>query len=580
MLDFAPIMPPATRPANAQTGVRPGTSGTSFLPLFTQVSWLVLVLAAFLQCALFPTLANVVGVGYVTVAWSLITLFILRSSVIINYPLSCFFLLSYALSQFYFPLLFTLLEGRKLVFNLELPGELFMHGMLSLIALLSAHGVYRLVAGQRLMKPKPGLKLLNRIGLFDTPTNQQVWSIGFLGLAAASYTYFLDPAQTEAGPVVGSKFIQGFIPFMYAPYFIPLGRLYGQRVPPGQSLVPKLGLFTVLLFTISIVANSRGAFMLGFTSLGFAMGLGMLLNILKIKIFTLRNLIFGALAVWFFTGPVADLGTAMVMVRGTRSEISKPELIEQTWETFQQKDAIEQFKKTTSQGQEWDEYYLDNIFLARFCNLKFNDASLVLAHRIGEHNIDMLNFTIEHTLATLPSPVLNALGFTFDKTQVQSFSYGDYIYYKATSDQEGLGVFRTGHFVGTSLAAFGWWYLLILAVGVIPIFALCDLLFVKVRAVRSGGSGFHYEPTFSLCGLMSLTPIFQLLAYESLEIVVSFPLRNWIQLVLLYTLVFHLARLICALLPMVGFSTTAPLTSSRQSREQLGPFSVPRQPTR
>jgi hypothetical protein len=520
-----------------------------FLHGLVRWSWLILAVAAVLQCSLFWSWSNARAVTCVIVAWGIANIFF-QPQLLRSYPLSCFLIIGFSCTQLYFPLVFTLLEGKPIIYNLDLPDQVFLHSLLGLCVLTAAHLVYWVLLRRRPAQSasQSPRGLVHRLGLFTPPSDLQVWLMGFVGLAAMYYVYFYSPSVNREVAGAADKSIQGLIPFTYAPYYIPFGRLYGRATGTSAGLVPKLGVFTVLLFIVSIGTNSRGAFMLGFTSAGFSFGLGLLLGAIQTKLFTLKNLAIAGAVIWFLTGPIADIGTAMVMVRNQRADTPRSELVALTWEAFQQKEAIKAYRTdNNTKGLDWDEDYMDNIFLARFCNIKYNDASLVLAERFNPHDRSMLDFTIDNTLSNLPLPVLQALRLDVDKEVAQSVSYGDVLYYKVSGDPWSLGSFRTGHFAGVSLTAFGWWYLLLLGVGILPIFFLYDLLYTKQQV----GPGHPTTAYFSFCGLLSLTHVFLFFPSESLGVLVAFVMRAWVQLVLLYAFMFHLTRYMERLLDMM-----------------------------
>ncbi|GAB3641440.1 hypothetical protein GCM10027423_20760 [Spirosoma arcticum] len=236
----------------------------------------------------------------------------------------------------------------------------------------------------------------------------------------------------------------------------------------------------------------------------------------------------------------------MVIVRGQRLDISYTELIQLTLKAYNDKEAIQRARIVdATQKEDWDETYMDNIFIQRFSNIKYIDLSLIMAAKTGDHSPDMYNFTIDHLLSIFPLPVLEFFDLDVNKNAVNSVSYGDYFYYKVSGNPYALGGYRTGHFSGTGMAAFGWWYLALLGIGMLPVFFLLDKLCIKETSNRPS-SAFRQQSNvrFSFCGLLTLTSIFQFLPAESVEAIGSFLLRGWIQSVVLYFLVYHVTRLI------------------------------------
>lgn len=517
-------------------------TGSRFLQRTTKWSYVILAVCAVYQCLFFWSSENMIALSCVLFGWVLLTQFFLTPGILNTYPLSTFLIIGFTATQLYFPLVFTSVELKPIVFNLELPHEVFMHSIASLLVLLLAHYLYRFLPLQTKRGPN---SILYRAGFFQPPEEAQLWMIGGLGLLANVYVYFFSAdTATQVTGSVQDKAIQALLPFSYAPYLIPFKKMYGSQEPRSKYIVPLLIIFTVLLFLISMAKNSRGAFMIGFTSVGFAYGLGLLLNIFKPPVIGIKTMIIAIAGFWFITGPLADLGTAMVIVRSQRSDVSKAELIELTFKAFNDKQTI-MLRRLGDKAFEndWDERYLDNVFTARFANIKFNDASLVQASKVGDSNPLMQKYTIDYIWGMFPDPILKRIKPDVNKEEVYAHSFGDYIYSLAGAGSNVYGGFRTGHFTGTGMAAFGWWYLVVLGVTMIPVFMLFDKL-VMMQTVTQRGMGVRGQTlTFSVCGLLSITLIFMFLPMESVANIITFIVRGFGQTFLLYFLIFHATKL-------------------------------------
>jgi len=228
-------------------------------------------------------------------------------------------------------------------------------------------------------------------------------------------------------------------------------------------------------------------------------------------------------------------------------DVTPGELLMLTLETMEDKKALEAKAQEDRNEQldfDWDERYLDNLFTARFSNIKFNDSNLITYSKVGQYDPDMQDFSLDQLLVSLPDPVLEKLGFDVDKELVLQLSFGDYMYILSGGygTQGGL---RSGHVAGTGMATFGWWYLLILGLVVVPIFYLNDK-FIKAKNPKtenleeSQGEGIK----LSFCGILLLTSFFQFLLLESVVQGGTYLIRGWLQIVLLYFLVFHFSRII------------------------------------
>ncbi|RRB04262.1 hypothetical protein [Larkinella rosea] len=515
-----------------------------FLGLFKKWIWGGVLVAALLQGLFFFTFENVFAIACVLFAWRLADKFVLTAFNLAKYTFSTVILLGFSLTQYVLPLIFTLLEGKPITYNLKFPYSVFIHSLLALLVFITAHYFYKEwregFAGKLYYKLSG---FLNRNYFFTTPPDLQIWIIGFVGLAGMAVTYLtgnhFDGTAEERGTV--AKFFQGLVPYAYTPLFLLLKPLFSRRSGPYKRPVLKVLVFAAMLLFVGMGGNSRGLFMTGISAVGISYLIGLLLGKFNHDIFNIKTVLLAGLGLWIITGPLADLGTSMVIVRGQRSHLNSTELVLKTLEVFQNKKAIKQFRamNTVIEVRDWDETYFDNIFLSRFCNLKYNDASLELAYKLGKPNADMLDYSIDKFWAILPLPVLNFLHIKVDKLTVNASSYGDYLYYRA-GGKGGLGGFRTGHFAGTGLATFGWWYLLLLGVGVIPLFLLVDGFVLYYQ------QGTTMNTCLSLAGLIQMNFFFTLFSVsnfsESAVNIYAFLMRGWIQDALLYWFILFVLR--------------------------------------
>lgn len=526
------------------------TESNSFLPKLIFWSWIVFGSALIFQCLNFWSPENLFAMCCIGLSWFILTQTFLNRQKLEAYPLSSYLIIGFTSTQLYFPLVFTSFEYKPVVFNLELPYEVFLHTTAAFFVLIIAHYIYCFIP---VSKNRGANSLLYKTGFFDTPAEASLWIMGIIGLLANVYVLLSNTnVSTEVSGNVGDKFIQSLFPFAYAPYFIPFYGLYGSNKIASKKIIPLLVAFTLALFIISIARNSRGAFMTGFTSVGFSYLLGLFLGIFKPPKISYKPLILGCIGFWIITGPLADLGTAMVIVRGDRNDISRAELIDLTISAFSDKDAINLRRLEDMELESaWDERYLNNIFTSRFSNLKFNDASLVQAAKIGDHHPLMYDYSIDYIWGALPGPVVKVIKPDLDKEFVYSRSFGDFIYSLTGSGEEFMEGFRLGHFAGTGMAAFGWWYLAILGIGMIPVYYLFDKLSIKRQINFMRGKLTSERVNFSVCGLLCLTTIFQFLPTESVVGPITFLIRGYIQLLLLYWLIFQLTNAIIYLIKKI-----------------------------
>ncbi len=518
---------------------------TPFLVMAVRASWAILILAIIYQLIFFPDLMNIVAMAAVVLAWGITSRIWLRQEMLEKYLISTFMILGISGSQFYFPLIFTTLENKPLIYNLELPELVFLHSTLALLTLVFAHGFYRFLMRST---PNRSVSLMEKAGFFIPPTHLQLWIMGMFGMAASFYVHFASPEiGTEYTGNSGDKFIQAFVPFLYAPFCIPLGKLFGNTQKSSKGFALMIVAYSVFLFLISMARNSRGAFIFGLTSPAFAYILGLMLGVFKTKILTARNVIVVGFVGWLLTGPFTDLGVAMLIVRGNRTEIPPGELIAQTIETLDDKKAIEARKeddKSESMDFDWDERYLDNLFTARFSNIKFNDSNLITSLKVGQYDPDMQEYSLDQLIAGLPDPVIKLFGLDVDKEGTLTLSFGDFMYILSGGHGTPQGL-RTGQFAATGLATFGWWYLLLFGLVVMPMFYLNDKFFRVRKDIKvTSSTPVENKFMFSFCAVLSITSFFQSLTFESVVQGATYLMRGWIQLAVLYIILFHASRLI------------------------------------
>jgi hypothetical protein len=521
---------------------------SSFLKRVVMASWVVLFATAAYQMIFLPEIINLVAISAVALAWLITTKIWLNKKMLERYLVSAFMILGFASSQFFFPLLFTTLENKPLIYNLELPEQVFLHSTLGLIVLAVAHAIYRFL--MRATPDRP-VSVLEKAGFFQPPSYLQLWLMGLVGMASSFYVHFAAPEiGQEVTGAAGDKLVQALVPFMYAPFFIPLGKLFGNHKKMPKGTVLMIVSYSLLLFAVSMARNSRAAFIFGLTTPAFAYVLGLLLGVFKTKILTVRNVVLAGSVIWLLIGPLADLGVAMLIVRGNADDlhdVPPAELITQTLEALDDKAAIERRREDdrgASMDFDWDERYLDNLYTARFSNIKFNDSNLITYSKVGEFDPDMQEYTLNQLIAALPDPIIKLFDLDVDKEGILQMSFGDYLYILSGGYGTPQGL-RIGHIAGTGMSTFGWWYLSLLGAVMIPVFYLVDRFFRPVKKPDdSVDEAAESRFKFSCCAILALTFFFQYLSFESVVFGATFLIRGWIQMVLLYFLIFHFTRLL------------------------------------
>lgn len=128
-----------------------------------------------------------------------------------------------------------------------------------------------------------------------------------------------------------------------------------------------------------------------------------------------KRTILVALVIYLITGPVVDLFAAMALNRQNLDSKSKfSDIIklyndkEKLHDSYQYLSAFQGMNSTNNLG--WSEYYVDNILLDRFCNLRVQDASIFYATKLGYNNPAMHDFAEDFIFFRTPTFLTNALG--------------------------------------------------------------------------------------------------------------------------------------------------------------------------
>jgi hypothetical protein len=515
-----------------------------FIDLFSKTSIIVVIIFSLLQIIFFSSFENISCVFIVVSCWLISSLYILKFTLYTDFPFSSTVILGFSLTQFALPVIFTLLEGKPLVYNLMYPIDILVHSALALFVLIIVHSFYVQKQLNTLFSNKiKWQKYLKSLDFFTLPSEKQLWLMGLVGQLATSLNVLTRTIGSTADASVGLKFIQGFIIFAAAPYFLAMKKLYGDESnSPIKYLSLKLSLYTLLQIVTAMIVNSRAAFISSLTGLGICYLVGLLINKYDFRKITISRLLIFLTVIYIITAPITDISIAMLVVRRERADLSAQELISQTLEVYNNKDAIKNMKVVIDQDinkEVYSEKYLNSIFLSRFCNLKFNDNAFISYYKIGGIDDELVKYTYNRFLVIFPDPVLKYFGVSLNKKDFISTSYGDYIFFRA-GGEFALGGLRVGHFAGTGMATLGWYYLLFLGVFTYPLFFLFDLFVLKINSINKN------TYILSLAGLSSIITAFLFYtnstSSESVTTIVNFLIREWIQIVVLYLLIFKLTK--------------------------------------
>jgi hypothetical protein len=445
------------------------------------------------------------------------------------FPLSSFVLLGIAIVKSLGPLYFTALEGRAVIYNLAVPIRVFGHLTLVSLVAISSHWIYRQWSGLTAMRQGLARVLAGPLAVHQPLSRGAVLLLFVLGCAGWGAAPFFDPAGD--GPLA-VKIAEGFTLLGSSIVLLvtrPLVKPHG--LPPKPLDLQLLGIGMAGLLALSFAVNTRSTFAVPLLTLTLALILEAMFGLIKV---TFRAVLAVVLALVLVMPFLTDLATTIVVAREYRGTVEPAELVSLTLEQLSRSEELNERRQEDQEAgtNSWDEVYLSNVFLARFCNLKFDDNALALERDLPPSGRDFFRaYNLERLYATAPRYLLNLFGVDNDeKLTINSRSFGDELYALTTGKAYARGGFRTGHFIGSDLAVFGWWYLLLLALFLVPFYALVDGL-----QARSSGSILlnplvitQLVPLLTLSNAESLAGLLQLVLRGIPQVVLTFTVAAWI----------------------------------------------------
>lgn len=448
----------------------------------------------------------------------------------------------------YLPLPATLLEGKPITYGLQLPYLTFFYEtLLFVVSSLAFRSAYTKKKKNNILQ-----KALNKIGFFDVYPASIIWALGIIGILARLFTFAA--GKIEYGDVEG-KFISGITYLMYIPFILLFPKLYKTANTFVAHLNKKIIWWYLIFVTLlGIASNSREAmiapialiFLLYFLqSCKFSSERKRNINVVKI-------VLMGVIAYWVM-GTLADFSMAMLYNRNLRSGVSKTELLEKTVNTYRNKELMASLKQMAQLEKEnelmtykqgWDETYVDNFMLNRYCNIRITDQTLYYAfHLSDEDKVKMKQHFINRAIITLPTPILHFLGIRLDKNDF-SYSRGDLLYALGRNTTIFPGFRVTSH-VGDGLATWGLLYFFIQFI----------LFFLVFKLLNSLIYFSNNTPIYSLYGLVSLFLFLGMFRNANGCIGdLEFCLRGYWQNVILFSSAYLLVRFVSNLTKVLGYT--------------------------
>lgn len=371
----------------------------------------------------------------------------------------------------FLPVFATLIDGNPVSIGFNNALKIFIgESLLFVIATLAFYLNAKNKTNNNLLR-----NFYEKIGVFKRYRSNDIWILGYIGLSIMILSKFTNSIEIQ-------KILQTLSIFRYAPICLLFPNLTSIYYKNRKNVV----FYIVFITFISLISGSRQVLL-------FPICTFLLLFILncvfynKEKNFFKKKYIrylplFIIIVILFNRVSIAMLNSRDIVFdeSSTAGDIISS-IIYNTFNTGDLEDksksmfAIDETYKFDL--DEWDEKYVSNSFLNRYCNLRVSDQTLYRAQSIGYNNPTMFNFFIINAYTFLPTPFLNLLGININKSDY-SYSRGDLLY----SLSSGKPIFESHivtSYLGDGLATFGYYYFIIQFILWFFLFKLVDTLILR-----------------------------------------------------------------------------------------------------
>jgi len=458
---------------------------------------IVIVISALFETIFFFSLENLFASLVLLLGWFLLITITLTKHNLKYYPVSFMMLIGMAIFHYLLPLPLTLLELKPVTFNMRVPLLTFSHHLLFVLVIVLTHKIYTKTSNRKNIFRK----LLRKSDFYLQPTNEIIWKTAIIGLFSSVYIYFIlgvwqMDIQDRSLIYYISTIMSGYI---WMPLIILFPKYRSKISLNSKKTIKYILLYSVFVFIVAIASNWRTVLFSGIFMVVGLFGMGLLQQHFRLReILTPKKIVLLIAAFIIVTGPLIDFATAMVAVRGERTELPALQFLARTIDVYSNNDELELVKNrsfntnalTQFSGHEWNESYLNNIVLNRFSNLKISDNSMFYAKDIGYQNEYMQEEILNQIYAFIPNIFLSFTSVDQEiKILTGRHSIGDALYgLSMTNSISDYGGAVITAMPGVGMAIFGYWYLVI----IIPLFIVIFTMFDSFVDIKNGKIIFSY----------------------------------------------------------------------------------------
>lgn len=417
----------------------------------------ILIFCTLLECLFHFAIENINGCLVMIYGWILWGHYVFKRDNLINFCLPTLAVTGYIFMYFFLPLIITLIEGKPLTFKFEVPYLFWFNLFINVTVIIAAFSFSK----RRFHQSNFLHRIWTKIGFYHIPKEREIWTLAILGLVALLYNVVtrqgddisFDEMQGNAtGGFLGSIFSQLEV-YACVPLFLFFKKYYGDF---GKLNSRRLIIIYIVFEVALCIATTRRS-IVAYPVLSICMIFLIYSIINGKKLLTFKKGILVCFGIYLITGPVVDLFGAMALAR--HKDFSK-ETLNEMIQLYEDKEKLhESFQylsafvnKDSPNNFGWSEYYVDNILLDRFCNLRVQDASLYYASKLGYMNTAMAEFTKDFVVFRIPTFLTNIMGekkvvrtSPGDLFVEQYFHEAHHIGQKVAGDI-GIGLYMLGYF--------------------------------------------------------------------------------------------------------------------------------------
>jgi len=503
------------------------------LKIVKKWSLIVLMILMLVETSLFFSWENIFGCFVMLYGWGSLCYFIFRQSVIERHPVIFIVSLGLGIFYYYFPLVGTLLAFRPLTYQFRIPYDVFVHQFIYVSAYLMAFLLYT----KSNFKPRNLRKLLVRCKVFHTPTDLQLWMMGVLGVFVFLYLKVSFGVIGQDGASISSlvRFIMPIKNFIYAPILLLFKDLYTWKAVKVKSNTI-VYIYLVGIVIMSLLGNGRQYMISSIILLLLLFVFDAVVKRKSLqKALPLKRVLLVMGLVLIIAGPGLRMIAAMGSVRDLRHDVSAQELFVATIKAYSSSELDEKMKvgEAMLTGQfDWSEDYTGNDLFDRLCNLRIADMTLYFAEEADMENQRAFQIFLEQLIAQVPTPILNKLGFSFNKYSLES-TYTVSSIARVEVTGYGSGGKSVAAHTGAGIWLFGVWYPLFFIIIYFLLFFLFDSLVIRVN------NRYRYSVLF----LINIYFFFSFLNFKNGIISdILFMFRPYIQMCFMYIIIFYCTR--------------------------------------